>query len=130
MKKIFKYMTVFSFWLAGLSLSAHMLLPHDHHISGSLSKQEENCPASDNRSGQKSGFPVHCLAFNDLASEKARPIQISQNIQFSFITFSILTDTSTFNLQRSCTSLNDFSKPIFDSYILEFSLLRAPPALA
>jgi hypothetical protein len=127
--KIFKYMSVFSLWIAGLALSAHMLIPHDHHLSDSLSNQDKSCSNSNN-SNHKSGFPIHCHAFNDLASEKVRPVQITQNIQVSFVTFGIIINTSAFKLDASFISLPDFQKPVFDSFTLELSLLRAPPSLA
>ena len=129
MRKCLKYTSVFFLCLAGLALSAHLLLPHDHHIVDTFSNQDENCPVSNNKSNHHSGFPIHCHAFNDLASEKSRPIKITQNIQVSFVTFGILTDTSAFKLHGSFISLTDFQKPIFDSFTLELSLLRAPPAL-
>jgi len=128
--KFLKNIPVFFLWVAGLTLSAHQIIPHDHHITDSFSNQEKNCPASNSESGHKSGFPLHCHAFNDLASEKAKPVQVLQNIQFSFVTFSILTDSSAFNLQGSRISLIDFSKSIFNSFALDLSLLRAPPVSA
>jgi|APMed6443717190_1056831.scaffolds.fasta_scaffold441124_1 hypothetical protein len=130
MRKIFKFISVFSLLVAGLTLSAHLLLPHDHHFADPFSRQDNNCPASNDKSGQKSHLPAHCHAFNDLTSDKSRPIQISQNIQIRFITITILTETSAFKLKRSCISNIVFSKPIFDCHILEFSPLRAPPVLA
>jgi hypothetical protein len=130
MRKYFKYMSFFPLWLAVLTMSAHQVIPHDHHLADPFSRKDNNCNASHNRSGQKSGLPLHCHALNDLASEKSRPVQISQNIQFRFITFSILTDSSAFKLHSSWISLIDSSKPIFNSYALEFSLLRAPPVSA
>lgn len=123
---IFKYISVFSLWIASLALTAHLLLPHDHHIADTLSNQDKNCPVSNN----KSGFPLHCHAFNDLASEKSKPVQITQNIQVSFVTFGILTDTSVCKSHISYISLTDFQEPVFDSFTLELSLLRAPPTLA
>ena len=130
MRKYFKYMSFFPLWLAVLTMSAHQVIPHDHHLADPFSKKDNNCTASHKRSGQKSGLPLHCHALNDLASEKSRPVQISQNIQFHFITFSVLTDSSAFKLHSSWISLIDSSKPIFNSYALEFSLLRAPPVAA
>jgi hypothetical protein len=129
MKKFFKYISVFFLWIAGLALSAHMLIPHDHHLTDPLSNQDKSCSNSNN-SNHKSGLPIHCHAFNNLASEKSKPVQITQNIQPSFVTFGILTDTSAFKLHGSFISLTDFQKPIFDSFTLELSLLRAPPSLA
>lgn len=130
MGKIFKYISVFFLWLAVLTLSAHQIIPHDHHLTDPFSKQDNNCPFSNNKSGQKSGLPVHCHAFNELVSDKSRPIQISQKIQYSLLTYSILTDTSAIKYQSSDISLIDFSRPSFDLYVLESSLLRAPPSLA
>ncbi len=127
MRKFFIYISVFSIWLAGLTLSAHLLLPHDHHLADPFSRQDNDCPASNDRSGHKSHLPAHCHAFNDLTSDKSRPIQISQNTQFRFITITILTETSAFKSKSSCISNIDFSKPIFECHILEFSPLRAPP---
>lgn len=126
MMKILKSISVFSLWIAGLTLSAHLLLPHDHHIDDTTSNQNKNCPVSNN----KSGFPVHCHAFNDLTSEKSRPNQISQKIPFYFIAFSNFSDTSDFDLQIPCGGITDLQKPVFDSFTLELSLLRAPPASA
>ena len=117
-------------WYTGITLSAHLIIPHDHHITDTFIDQNENCPASNDKSGHHSGFPLHCHAFNDLTSERSRPLQSSKNIQFSFVTFSILTDASAYRLQSSFTGLFDSSKPFSDSYILKFALLRAPPVLA
>jgi len=126
MRKIFKYMSVFFLWIAGLTLSVHLLIPHDHHIADTLSNQDKNCPVSNN----KSGFPVHCHAFNDLASEKSRPFHVTQNIQFNFIVFNSFSDTSDFELQIPSVSVIDLQKPVFDLFTLELSLLRAPPVSA
>lgn len=129
-RKILKYSSVFSLWFAGFVLVAHLLLPHDHHIADTFSNQDENCPVSNDKSHHHSGFPVHCHAFNDIVSEKLKTFQISQNIQLNPVTFSILTDISDFKIQSSNFSLIDFSKPIFDPFALDLSLLRAPPVFA
>ena len=130
MSKILKYVPVFFLWLAGLTLSAHLIIPHDHHIAGEFLNQDNNCPASNNKDDHHSGFPIHCHALNDLATEKSRPYHISQNVQVSFIEFSRFSDTSASELQLSCLSFFDLQKPVFDSYTLESSLLRAPPPIA
>lgn len=130
MRKILKYTSVFTLWLAGLTLSAHLLLPHDHHITDSFSNQDKNCPASNNESDHSSGFPLHCHAFNDLASEKLRSCQVLQNIQYIFISFCNCSAKSTFKLPFSSVIIVDLQKPISDSFALELSLLRAPPVSA
>jgi hypothetical protein len=128
--KIFKYISVLLLWVAGLSLSAHLIIPHDHHSVDTIIDQDEKCPASNHGSDNHQGFPLHCHAFNDLTSERSRPLQISDNVKFCFVTFSILTDTSSVISPGLSVSLKEFSKPFFDSYILKFSSLRAPPASA
>jgi len=130
MSKLLKYISVYLLWLAGLTVSAHWIVPHDHHIADPYSYQDNNCPVSDSKSDHKSGFPIHCHAFNDLASERARPYHNSHNFRLSFIALSFLTDSDALILRLSCISISDFHKPIFDSYVFELSLLRAPPSLA
>jgi hypothetical protein len=129
LSKIFKSVTVLFLLMAGITLCAHQLIPHDHHINDPYSNQDTNCPASDSKSDHKSGFPVHCHAFNDLVSERSRHYDISQIFQFNSNALSILTDSDAYNLSVLCIRIFEFPKPIFDSYALNFSLLRAPPAL-
>jgi hypothetical protein len=130
MKKILKHISAVSLWLAGLALSAHMVFPHDHHLSDSFSDQDIKCPVTDNKSGHIPGYPIHCHSFNDLALEKARLHYISQNIQFSFIGLSNFPKTSDFDIQFSCSTFYTSRNTFFDFFTLELSLLRAPPAIA
>jgi hypothetical protein len=116
-------------WIAGLTVGAHLIIPHDHHSDESFIEQDVNCPASGHESGHRSGLPLHCHAFNDVTSERLKPIQISENIRFSLVIFSILTDKSSIVLSSSHISSVELSKPFIDSGILKFSAFRAPPAL-
>jgi hypothetical protein len=127
MRKTFKYISVFSLWLAGLIMSAHLIIPHDHHLADSFSNQDLNCPASNNHSKHPSGFPIHCHAFNVLSSEKLRPVHVSQNIQYIFISFSKFSDRSKIELPVSSVSIIDIQSPNLDPFALDLSLLRAPP---
>jgi hypothetical protein len=130
MSKVFKYVPVFFLWLAGLTLCAHMLIPHDHHLSDPYSDKNENCNAPNNKSNHKSGFPLHCHAGNDIASEKIRVYHFSHTFQFNFTEFGALTNSYKPALHGSCKSIIDFQKPIFDSFALKLTLLRAPPSVA
>jgi hypothetical protein len=130
MSKFLKHIPVFSLWLAGLVLCAHLIIPHDHHITDASVIEEENCPASDNESGHHSGLPVHCHAFNDLVSEKFRTYQILPEIQYNLNAFSCSYEEITFDLHIYCVRIFDLQKPHIDSYALEFFLLRAPPSQA
>lgn len=130
MRRLLKYLSVFSMWLAGIALCAHLILPHDHHISDTFTDQEKNCPASDTRSGHNSGSPIHCHAFNVIASEEQKSYQILNKIEHNSIPFLSFSDPSAFKLQVSLIRIIDLQKPIPDLYALELSLLRAPPSIA
>ncbi len=130
MRKAFKYISVFFMWLAVAAIWAHMIIPHDHHILETFSDEEQNCPASHHQPGDKSEFPVHCHAFNDLASEEARSYHISQNITDGFIALTILPDDLLSEPQVTCIRIIDFQTSITSSYLQKTSLLRAPPSLA
>ena len=129
MRKILKYTSVFSLWLAGLALSAHLLLPHDHHFADTFSNQDENCPASNNKSNHHSGFPMHCHAFNDLTSEKAITYVIAKYIQSDNISTGCIPDIFTFNLPISGITITSNSETVPVSYLPGLSPLRAPPSL-
>jgi hypothetical protein len=130
MRKIVEILMVFFLWVAGLTLGAHMLLPHDHHISGSYSHQGESCPASDENSRHKQTFPVHCQAFNDLTSEKPRPVYFSQDSQNDMAAIHSFPSANT-TVLRSCSQRIVYLKmPVFDPHTYESALLRGPPALS
>jgi hypothetical protein len=127
MRKVFKNISVFFLWLAWLLTTAHMVIPHDHHLSGASAGKEESCPESEN--GHKSHNPIHCHAFNDLAIEKARPIQISSNPEYN--NFAIFTDQSDLGKHfPGIKFISDNQIGIPDSYLLEFFSFRAPPFLS
>jgi hypothetical protein len=130
MKKLLKYISVFSICLAVAALFAHMIIPHDHHISGTFLDQEQSCPASNHQSGHTSGFPVHCYAFNDLPSEKARSFNISQNIQVRYIALVSSAADLISEPLISCTRIIDLLTPFSGSCFIELNHLRAPPFLA
>jgi hypothetical protein len=126
MVKIFKHIPVLLLWLAGLTLTAHQLIPHDHCINDPFSK----CQAPLSNSHHKSGFPAHCHAFNDLIMEKLRPDYISHNTQVDFIAFAILTDKLSFKIQVTGERIFHIPESVFYSDRLKLSSLRAPPSFA
>jgi hypothetical protein len=124
-----KNIRVFFLLLAGLALNAHMIIPHDHHLAESVAGSENDCPVSDGETSHHTGFPVHCHAFNDLTSEKVRSNHITTYIKYSFLIISSLSDATAKELHFSCRSISDFREPFPDSFLLEYSSLRAPPSL-
>jgi hypothetical protein len=130
MRKAFKYISIYFMWLAVVTIWAHMIIPHDHHILETFSDQEQNCPASHHQSGDKSEFPVHCHAFNDLASEKARSFHISRNITDGFAALIIIPDNLISEPQIAASGITDFQTHVLSSFLDKAALLRAPPSLA
>ena len=129
MSKIIKKIPVFFLWLAGLAIIAHIIIPHDHHLAGLFINQEDVCPVSNGKTGHSSGFPIHCHAFNDLASEKATKFVLTRNIPTNDISISGFPDASAFEFQVPRIMIYDIRKPFPDSPLLELSQLRAPPSL-
>jgi hypothetical protein len=130
MKKVSKYISVCSLWLAGLIMVAHLIIPHDHHLAGSYSNPDISCPASKNESRHHTGFPVHCHAFNDLASDKVRPIQFFQNIQNTAFILHNFSSSPKIALQVFYVTIFDLQEPVLNSFALDLALLRAPPLSA
>lgn len=120
--------TVIFIWLAWMVLTAHLIVPHDHHLADSFAREDGRCPSSDSKSNHN-GFPLHCHAFNGIASEKATQYVLVKNIQ-------------NYDSQSGCLKLQTISKflisqitifednePLKDYYLLSFTPLRAPPSI-
>jgi hypothetical protein len=128
MSKINRNISVFSLWLAWMVFTAHLIIPHDHHLADSFTTKEDICPGSNGKTGHKSGFPIHCHAFNDLVSEKVVKYVLNRNIQFSDI--SVCSFSDGFELQNFCITFFDLRKTFQDSQYLKLSALRGPPSLS
>ncbi len=127
MSKIIKYVPVLFVWLAGLILIVHQVIPHDHHIASAYTDQDNKCPVTDQNSGDKTGLPVHCHAFNDLFQEKSRSFLISQNIQFSFIAPISNTDAEISLAQVKYKCIPELQESFKSTEPSDSGYLRAPP---
>jgi hypothetical protein len=130
MSKVIKNIPAFFLWFAWLIITAHLMIPHDHHSGDSFIAKEDACPGSNGKTGHSSGFPMHCHAFNDLTSEKATIFFIIENIQDNVIAFSSFPDPFAFEIQSRGISIFDIRKPILNAYYLELTPLRAPPSIS
>jgi hypothetical protein len=128
MIKILKNIPAFFLLVAGLAICAHLIIPHDHHLSDAYSYQVDKCPASNGKTSHNSGFPVHCHAFNDLASEKATSYVLTKIIQSKNISNDFLPDSFSFELSVSIITIFDIRERFSDSYFVQLSPLRAPPS--
>ena len=130
MRKAFRYSSSFALWLAVAAIWAHMIIPHDHHLGGSFSGEDLKCPASHQEQGHKSEIPVHCHAFNDLASEKARFFHFDHHISNIAGVVAILQDHPVCDPCLIGAIIPDDQTPDIDPYSGEPVLQRAPPISA
>jgi hypothetical protein len=125
---VIKYIRAFSLILAACAVIVHMIIPHDHHISGTLNGLKESCNLSHERSGHQPFFPAHCHAFNDLTAEKFTPVIIKQDSQTSFISVIWSTDSVISRLYFLQRVIEYSGKPYPDISVPDFSPFRAPPS--
>jgi hypothetical protein len=125
--RIFNYIRLFFLLLAVTLLNAHMMIPHDHHQSDSDACQQGTFPVSNKENSHHSGFPVHCHAFNDMASEKAIIPVVLSFFQIHDLVPGSIIDTEISNIQFSRIRVYSAFKEPVNSCILELSSLRAPP---
>ena len=130
MSKVFKNISIFSLWIACVVITAHLIIPHDHHLADSFSTMEDSCPVSNGKTDHSSGFPIHCHAFNDLTSEKATTFYFTCNVQNNDIVIRSIIDPSAFELQFHIIPIIELREPFPDPYLLELSQFRAPPSLS
>jgi hypothetical protein len=128
MCKIIKSFSVFFFWLSWVIMTVHMIIPHDHHFTESVTDKGGSCPLTDNKSGHHSGFPVHCHVLNDLTSERLSSFIVKNQFQNKDILFAGNTDIIVHKNKTKVVTLFDISNSFSYSYILELSFLRAPPS--
>jgi hypothetical protein len=128
MRKIIKNIPAYFTLIAGLAIIGHMLIPHDHHLAGSEPGQKESCPVSTDKTGHRSGFPLHCHAFNDLASEKAVIFSLIKNVLPAGLITCAYSDT--FKLVYCNIVVLNIFEPFQDSCFLDLSCLRAPPSFS
>jgi|WetSurMetagenome_2_1015567.scaffolds.fasta_scaffold00043_47 hypothetical protein len=130
MSRICKKIPLFMLCLASMALIAHMVIPHDHHLSGSFSTEEDRCPESNNKTSHHPGIPVHCHAFNDLASEKAKTFQILHDFENEYIALHATPDDLIPHHKVSEVRFTDLPILLFTSPYCRLFLLRAPPLQA
>ncbi len=128
MRRLLKYIPVFVLWLAGIGLCGHMIIIHDHHAETASLAQEERCPASDQHN-HHSGSPIHCHAFNDVASEKAIIFQFVSDIQCNDLILSVTNKDYAIELSMCQLSVPDQRIQYQSAFYQDNFPLRAPPSI-
>jgi hypothetical protein len=126
MRKAVKYLPVFFMLLAWMILTAHQIIPHDHHLSDSFSGNEHKCPVSDSKTDHHKGFPLHCHAFNDLTSEKVLKFILANYIHFTL--FSAGSFSYAFQPESMDMTFTAAEPDLPEFHLLNFYSLRAPPS--
>jgi hypothetical protein len=124
-----KLLRIISLLVAVLAINLHMVIPHDHHQAELFTANSDDCPASHNDTGHNSGLPIHCNAFNDLASEKTIIPGIIRHVECKFFLTVKAFDPDELCLYNLRTDLPDLSVAGYDSDCQDITLLRAPPSL-
>jgi hypothetical protein len=130
MRRILESLRNFFLLLAGLAVTAHMIIPHDHHLSDQLSGQNIPCPVSDSETGHNKGFPVHCHAFNDLAAEKFPPTILQKNLQTGPVSVCRLYNIIPLEFHYSGIAVNISGIPFPQIFTASANPFRAPPRLS
>lgn len=129
MRRILKYFPASLLYLAGLAFCAHMLIIHDHHLPIGTS-EETPCSAANDKAGHSQEYPIHCHAFNDVASEKAAAYQFASEIPCSELPIPAGADDYLYDLPVTCITVSDILNPFPDSGFPDSCPLRAPPSLS
>jgi hypothetical protein len=127
--KFLKSIRLFFLLLAGLAITAHLVIPHDHHMISTVSGQHESCPASGNKTGHHQSFPVHCHAFNDLAADKLASVFSVKSIPSGFISVIWSDDLNISDIPETNEPVTDTGRSLPFAYISRYYSLRAPPSL-
>jgi hypothetical protein len=123
-----KKIPAFFLLLAASVFYAHMIIPHDHHLTEADVCQEN--PGPGKHTTHHNGFPVHCHAFNDLTSEKAIVYITFRHIQPVSSDPVSKYDINDLALTPTWTSVSiDFNLAV-NSGNLNLSSLRAPPSIS
>ena len=130
MSRVLKNIAVFSLWLAGLVIIAHLMIPHDHHSECSVFNKENQCHADNTKVPVQSPvFPIHCHALNDLTFEKASVILIVHNDLTTCDLFTVsFLDSAISALDLPGIKIREFPKPLLETDFLRLSPFRAPPS--
>jgi hypothetical protein len=130
MSRFKKYFSIFSLWVAWGFMTAHLLIPHDHHISDFSASGESPCPLSNSKSGHSSGLPLHCHAFNDSVSEKATSIVVIKNDQVNDEAHGYIPGLISFALNLPGAITITEQKPLISSGTPGLTSLRGPPSVS
>lgn len=130
MKRIVTKISICFLWMGWLMLTAHSVIPHDHHSPDLSGSSENSCPSSDHESDHHSKLPGHCYALNDLTSEKAPVFTFFLN--FSSVDFikEDISEIKTSELYLHSYKILELPEHLLVSHLLELSPFRAPPVLS
>ena len=117
-------------WAAWLLITAHSVIPHDHHSPELLVQNESSCPNSENTTSHHPFIPGHCHALNDLTCEKALVYSFNCNITCHDFLPAENVCQAFFDSYINSEGFFEITAHFQVSYLPDHSPLRAPPALS
>jgi hypothetical protein len=130
MRRLLSSIRILFLLLAGLAVSAHAVIPHDHHLTGSACGQKDSCPVPDDKPGQHPCFPVHCHAFNDIAVERLTSVILARYLQNCFLSAICIPCYIDHEFTSSAVPVPEYKRPLPNINIPDFFPLRAPPSVS
>jgi len=130
MKKIISNISILFLWAAWILLTAHSVIPHDHHSQDSFGRSETSCPGSGGDSDHNSKFPGHCYALNDLTAEKAQVFSFFMNFSCNDFIREDVSEIATSELYLHSCKILELPEHLPVSHLLELSPFRAPPVIS
>lgn len=128
MKRFIEHIRIIFLSLSVSLLIAHSIVPHDHHNNEQAKCEQQTVPPGEHNSDHK-GLPVHCHAFNDLASEKAVNFYIIKPEQLpEFLPGCIPGSNETILTASGILYKEEDIRPVSHGFLTLCSL-RAPPAI-
>jgi hypothetical protein len=129
LKRLAGHINTFLMGLAIAVIILHLFIPHDHHPDAFYAETDTDC-TSHSESENRTTFPGHCHALNDLAFDKSR-ISVA-NVQYlPHSDLPAVEKAFSIPAQASFSELlfSDQRNAPFQDQTLSLFLLRAPPSL-
>jgi len=128
--KLFKNTAIFTIWLAGLVILAHLLVPHDHHSDSYVFNKENVYHLNDIEHPVKTPIvPFHCHAFNDLTVEKMSMVISAGTFPTCDLFMISFLDSFIKDPGSVCFHVSDSHNRLIEKDFLRLSPLRAPPSV-
>ncbi len=131
MRKVHKYLTVFSLWIVGIIILSHVAIPHHHHFDSITSHQNYKDQTTSTHDGNREDSPLHCHGLNDISTDRFESYRIElQNVPITDLILNTNTEP-TLHLYSLSNNINysTYNISFSGQYFLSCTPFRGPPSL-